>query len=1230
MRMKNKILFGIIFMMLCVIASFAAAEQCNETWTPCGGGCTATDMTTMFQGVTNFDTTIGDITAWNTSCVTNMRAMFRNAMDFNQDISGWNVSGVTIMRQMFESAQLFNQNLSLWDVSHVTDMWGTFYVAFDFNGNITNWNTSSVTDMGYMFYAANSFAQDISSWDVSHVTNMDWMFDSNYDFNAPIGIWNVSSVTSMQNMFGDASSFNQDIGGWDVSHVTDMSIMFANAFEPTMDFNQDIGGWNTSSVTDMSIMFYHSTSFNQDISGWDVSSVTDMSQMFQGATNFNQSIDSWDVSSVTDMSQMFQGASNFNQNLGAWNTGIVTTMNDMFDGTPLSTSTYNDLLSGWGAKTQQTGIILDAGSTQYTATGQTGRNTLTSTYSWTITDGGFACENDNECGEGLCDGAGSCTNLAAYTIINFTSNGTFNWSGDPINVTVLVIAGGGGGGCSGAGAGGGGAGGIIYQENYLVTDNVSIIIGDGGVGLTCSGYYDFTGENGKETIFGNLTGIGGGGGASGYVNGADGGSGGGGDGGYESTGGTGSQGYNGGQGQHIYGTCSESYAGGGAGGGGGNGGTASSSMCSGGLGGIGFDSNITGSNVCYAGGGAGGNWKGGTNIGGTATCGGGDGGADTSNGENGTDGTGGGGGGAGGGYSGGSTTGGTGGSGMVIISYLTPEAPTECINDSDCGFCAYCNVGVCDNQTVAQDLKDECSASFDACLNPYILQGPNGLCDGGGACDISSGLGNVSSGNVCDSGLDVDPTISINCGNWSDCITGNMSADEYYVGYAGDGTALCVDVDWQPAGTLWNATIGYQINDTEHTDICQEELIPECILDDDCGTCEYCDGGICIFQNSSEDLKDECLSLLTCSNPYTLQNNDGFCDGAGSCSADIFVNVSEGNVCINGTDNNASSSVYCGVWKDCNINQTTAQEYYTGFLGDGGGNCTDINWQAKGTNWTNPYKIIVDENALNCQVDSGVSGTVYASIYDPNPAKEGINLAVSSNITFTPDFVIMAYKINSGSWSNITVTSRTGSNPYKYSSTISGISLHKGDVVYTKWYARDVTSIWHYGDENNVSIIRASSFIDEGYAPNAIQSSSTTNLSVIFTKKPGDIEFNPSVLSLTSQKGSYVKVTNVGDEEFIVSNIYVRDLSFDYPVAARVSLDRTVFSLRPGESLFLLIKPTGIRNIVGSAELIIEGENRTPVAMTINADITVGRIVTDAFSEVADFIVEMFKNIVGA
>ena len=71
-------------------------------------------MTISDLGESGFSNFYGDISKWNTSQVTSMRAMFYN--DFNQDIGSWDVSQVTDMYQMFYQAHAFNKDIESWGV----------------------------------------------------------------------------------------------------------------------------------------------------------------------------------------------------------------------------------------------------------------------------------------------------------------------------------------------------------------------------------------------------------------------------------------------------------------------------------------------------------------------------------------------------------------------------------------------------------------------------------------------------------------------------------------------------------------------------------------------------------------------------------------------------------------------------------------------------------------------------------------------------------------------------------------------------------------------------------------------------------------------------------------------------------------------------------------------------------------------------------------------------------
>jgi len=362
-----------------MFANASAFNQNINTWDVSA----VTNMRAMFANASAFNQDIG---TWDVSAVTDMSGMFGGASAFNQDIGAWDVSAVTGMLGMFGGASAFNQDIGTWDVSAVTDMDNMFSEAITFNQNLNTWDVSAVTDMDNMFSEAITFNQNLNTWDVSAVTDMDNMFSEAITFNQNLNTWDVSAVTGMLGMFGGASAFNQDIGAWDVSAVTDMSSMFDGA----STFNQDIGTWDVSAVTDMSSMFRSALAFNQDIGTWDVSAVTTMWSMFRGARAFNQNLNTWDVSAVTTMHAMFASASTFNQNLSVWNVSSVRGMSNMFTDVTLTLANYDALLLGWSAQSLQSNVTFDGGNSQYSASSQAARDTLTEAFGWTVTDGGVA------------------------------------------------------------------------------------------------------------------------------------------------------------------------------------------------------------------------------------------------------------------------------------------------------------------------------------------------------------------------------------------------------------------------------------------------------------------------------------------------------------------------------------------------------------------------------------------------------------------------------------------------------------------------------------------------------------------------------------------------------------------------------------------------------------------------------------------------------------------------
>jgi hypothetical protein len=95
---------------------------CTETCSPCGGGCTSTDLTDMYLGY-DFVTDslgVGNISGWNTSCITDITRLFENS-NFNQDIGNWDTGSITGMTEVFVSTP-FNQNITGWDTHNVIYM----------------------------------------------------------------------------------------------------------------------------------------------------------------------------------------------------------------------------------------------------------------------------------------------------------------------------------------------------------------------------------------------------------------------------------------------------------------------------------------------------------------------------------------------------------------------------------------------------------------------------------------------------------------------------------------------------------------------------------------------------------------------------------------------------------------------------------------------------------------------------------------------------------------------------------------------------------------------------------------------------------------------------------------------------------------------------------------------------------------------------------------------------
>ena len=270
---------------------------------------------------------------------------------------------------------------------------GTYTVTIC--GTIEGWSFN-------LLYVPNSQIRTVERWGQLRGRNNyrpDFFDCTNLNINLVQDTIDLTGYSTLTNMFQGCSSLTSinNINSWNTSSITNISFMFAqcSVFDQVLSFD-------TSQVTNMQGIFTFCTNFNQPFT-FITSAVTDMNIMFWGATNFNQplvqGVNGWDTSSVNYMCGMFAGASAFNQNIGGWDvTSVIGNFDcgglnpDFMAGkTPLTFSTTNldAIYAGWSQLVVNTGLEISFGTAEYTTLGgQAGKNILTNTYGWIISDGG--------------------------------------------------------------------------------------------------------------------------------------------------------------------------------------------------------------------------------------------------------------------------------------------------------------------------------------------------------------------------------------------------------------------------------------------------------------------------------------------------------------------------------------------------------------------------------------------------------------------------------------------------------------------------------------------------------------------------------------------------------------------------------------------------------------------------------------------------------------------------
>ena len=175
-----------------------------------------------------------DLSALDTSQVTDMMSMFEGCSLTSLDLSNFDTSQVINMGFMFNGCRsLVNLDVSNFDTSKVTAMSVMFQQCSSLTSlDLSNFNTSNVTDMNCMFWGCSSLTSlDVSNFNTSNVTNMSYMFDYCSSLTSlDLSNFDTSSVTDMRNMFAICNKLTSISvsNKWVIGSSTNVTDMFKN------------------------------------------------------------------------------------------------------------------------------------------------------------------------------------------------------------------------------------------------------------------------------------------------------------------------------------------------------------------------------------------------------------------------------------------------------------------------------------------------------------------------------------------------------------------------------------------------------------------------------------------------------------------------------------------------------------------------------------------------------------------------------------------------------------------------------------------------------------------------------------------------------------------------------------------------------------------------------------------------------------------------------------------
>jgi len=221
-----------------------------------------------------------------------------------------------------------------------------------------------------------------------------------------------------------------------------------------------------------------------------------------------------------------------------------------------------------------------------------------------------------------------------------------------------------------------------------------------------------------------------------------------------------------------------------------------------------------------------------------------------------------------------------------------------CCNNACGGTCDSCNVtgslGACTSIPDDEDPEDECTTSWDTCDSVCVKRGPDGFCDGAGACDTNDATSYMTShGNVCSGGSETTAGAGSYCDASINCTIGDCYASRWYRGcYI--GSSACTETNKQVYAS-WNADVDTSISQTIHKvgTSCTTSGITACEATDHCSVDDRYDDFRCDGSGSCDN--DYNLLWVGCSDETSFSAN--YCEdgsypscGATECCNDDSIN----------------------------------------------------------------------------------------------------------------------------------------------------------------------------------------------------------------------------------------------------------------------------------------------------------------------------------------------------